>query len=135
MCIRDSCYFDADASGKYQRSFRNESLDAKDLTNRGRNRVRPFIDWCRENQVRGFVGEFGSPPNDEWRKVTERFLDACIEDDVVVCYWATGEWWGNYPLSIQPPANSESTAPQLRWLKQANDARNAIGAEKLWKKN
>lgn len=111
------CYFDEDGSGKYKRTFEEElSQDAK-LRDRGVDRVEPFLRWCGRNHVRGFVGEYGSPRESGWRTVTERFLDACNASNVGVCYWAAGEWWGDYPLSVQPH-DVFTTTPQLEWLQR-----------------
>ena len=109
------CYFDSDASGKYPNSFNSEKSADPEITNRGVQRVMPFLDWCHENGVRGLIGEYGTPRDPHWGDVTTEFLTACKKARVAVCYWAAGEWWGDYPLSIQP-GSSRSTAPQLRWL-------------------
>ena len=111
------CYFDQEASGKYGRPYiEEEKLDAN-VVNRGVERIQPFLDWCKTNQVCGFIGEFGTPSDAGWQEVTNRFLAACGETNTPVCYWAAGEWWGNYPLSIQPrKGKSESIAPQMKWM-------------------
>ena len=117
------CYFDHDGSGKYARSYAAELRVDADLDNRGVRRVEPFLQWCREHQVRGLIGEYGTPRDASWREVTKRFLQACEASQVGVCYWAAGEWWGDYPLSIQPRETSFGTPPQLRWLQQTTSMR------------
>ena len=114
------CYFDRDGSGKYRESFASELQHDPDLRNRGVARLKPFADWCRANNVRGLVGEFGVPADPQWKETTRRFLRYCERNRIAACYWAGGEWWGDYPLSIQP-ADADSTsakqaAPQLKWL-------------------
>ena len=116
------CYFDADSSGKYRRSFRSESLKA-DVEQRGLSRIRPFLKWCKKNKVKGFVGEFGVPADPGWRRVTERVVEECIRADVSACIWAAGEWWGDYPLSVQPRDDFRSQATQMNWLKHATRPR------------
>ena len=32
-------------------------------------------------------------------------------------YWAAGEWWGNYPLSIQPTRNFTKDSPLIEVLR------------------
>ena len=111
------CYFDSDGSGKYENSFQAEQHADSDLRGRGVERVKPFLTWCHRNHVRGLIGEYGTPGDSQWRNVTKEFLEACQKSQVGVCYWAAGEWWGDYSLSIQPKSSS-STAPQLRWLQE-----------------
>ena len=40
--------------------------------------------------------------------------------DTLACYWAAGQWWHDYPLSVQPRDDMRHPAPQLevlrRWL-------------------
>lgn len=114
------CYFDHDSSGKYMLSFRKELENDSRLLHRGRQRVKPFLAWCKRNGVRGLIGEYGTPADTEWRDVTVGFLNACTESQVPVFYWAAGEWWGNYPLSVQPEAGSAGCRPQLNWLLTAS---------------
>ena len=113
------CYFDQDGSGKYSQSYDAELTTDQDLSQRGAERVAPFLNWCRRNRVRGLIGEFGTPDDSRWGKVTLGFLKACQEAQVGVCYWAAGEWWGDYPLSIQPRDNG--VASQLRWLQSTKN--------------
>jgi endoglucanase len=113
------CYFDEDNSGQYKLDYDKElARDAK-LEARGEDRLQPFARWCRANRVPGFLGEFGIPAGDaRWQKVMARFLRALDEAGMDSCYWAAGEWWGDYPLSIQPRRNFEQAAPQLAVLKR-----------------
>lgn len=70
------CYFDSDGSGKYRESFRAECDVDPRIRDRGVERVKPFLDWCRQNGVRGLIGEFGTPGDPEWQDVTNEFLVA-----------------------------------------------------------
>ena len=71
------------------------------------------------HRVRGLVGEFGVPGNDpRWQAVLARFLEALDRAGMEGCYWAAGEWWGAYPLSIQPGPAWPSAAPQLEALRR-----------------
>lgn len=113
------CYFDHDFSGRYEQSYDKELADDPKLEDRSEDRVKPFVHWCRKNRVRGFLGEFGVPGSDErWQKVLVRFLRALDDADMDSCYWAAGEWWGDYPLSIQPRRDFEQAAPQMRILRR-----------------
>ncbi|MCA9071499.1 MAG: cellulase family glycosylhydrolase, partial [Planctomycetaceae bacterium] len=113
------CYFDADSSGKYELTFAEELDRDPKLFDRGAVRVAHFLNWCRENRVAGFLGEFGIPRSDSrWQTVMGRFLESVAEVHFPVCYWAAGAWWGDYPLSIQPSASFRDHAPQLNLLQQ-----------------
>jgi endoglucanase len=113
------CYFDHDFSGRYELSYDKELARDPKLEGRGEERLKPFARWCQRNRVRGFLGEYGIPANDErWQKVLARFLRALDDAGMDSCYWAAGEWWGDYPLSIQPRRDFEQAAPQLRILKR-----------------
>jgi endoglucanase len=112
FCYEAHQYFDHDNSGSYKLSYEEEGA-APDT---GQLRLAPFVAWCRENQVRGYLGEYGVPDNDpRWLAVLDNFLrdlDAAGFDGT---YWAAGEWWGAYPLSVQPQANA-AERPQLAVL-------------------
>ena len=103
------CYFDKDRSGQYKSNYQDE-LGSPDV---GVENVRPFVEWCKANQVRGFVGEFGVPDSDaRWLVTMDRFLAYLRQNQVPATYWAGGPWWGNYALSIEPveAPNSEDLA-------------------------
>jgi endoglucanase len=115
------CYFDADGSGKYRRTYAEELSADQQLLERGAKRVTVFLDWCRRNRVTGFLGEFGIPGESAgWRAVLGRTLEVLQKTDTPACYWAAGEWWDDYPLSVQPRDDMRRAAPQLdvlrRWL-------------------
>jgi len=110
-------YFDRDESGTYTRSYDAELAGNSDLANVGRTRVAHFTDWCRANSVRGIVDEYGIPDNDaRWATVLDNFLAALDDAGMDGAYWAAGEWWGNYPLSVQPTANFQQDRPQMATL-------------------
>jgi len=112
------CYFDNDGSGKYTRSFQQEKTADPRMRERGLKRLKPFADWCEANEVRGMIGEFGVPRDPAWREMTELFVAECVSQKIPACYWAAGEWWGDYSLSIQPN-DDQRDAPQIKWLKAA----------------
>jgi len=115
------CYFDADGSGKYRRSYAEELSQDPGLPDRGAKRVTVFLDWCDRNRVPAFLGEFGIPGSSAgWQGVLARALDVLHKRGALACYWAAGQWWDDYPLSVQPRDNMRQPAPQLdvltRWL-------------------
>ena len=113
------CYFDLDASGKYKFSYSYEQRLDPALKQRPANRIKPFADWCRKNQVVGFIGEFGVPNNDpRWNALLEDFLHELRHQNLASCYWAAGQWWGDYPLSVHPGAHPHDDPATLKTLIQ-----------------
>ena len=101
-------YFDHDSSGKYKASYDDEGA----YPNIGVDRVKPFIDWLKENKVRGFIGEYGVPGDDpRWLTVLDNFLKYLKDNKINGTYWAGGPRWGNYKLSIEPDQNGDK--PQM----------------------
>ena len=110
------CYLDRDASGKYRQSYEAESAADADLEDRAAHRLAPFVEWCRANGVRGFVGEFGVPANDpRWLPLVRQAVEVLDAVNMGGCYWAAGEWWGDYPLSVQPASAGKLAAPLAIW--------------------
>jgi endoglucanase len=92
-------YFDSGNQGTYDHSYDLEGA----YPMIGVDRVQPFLDWLQQNNLRGFIGEYGVPDNDpRWLTVLENFLGELGENDIASAYWAGGPWWGNYPLAIEP---------------------------------
>jgi len=125
------CYFDHDSSGKHRLSFDDELERDPKLHDRGRRRVTPFIDWCARNRVEGIVGEFSAPRDVRWRQVMTPFLDAVRDADMNSISWAAGDWWGDYPLSLQPSADFLVAAPQLSWILDRQPRSPAVGSRDL----
>ena len=99
-------YFDRDESGTYARSYDEELQVDPNLATVGARRLAPFVEWCRANRVKGFLGEFGVPNTDpRWLGVLDNFLAALDAAGFDGAYWAAGEWWGNYALSVQPQSS------------------------------
>jgi endoglucanase len=110
-------YFDRDTSGTYALSYDQELAVNPNLATSGATRVTPFLNWLKSNNVRGYLGEYGIPDSDaRWRTVLDNFLVAIDAAGLDGTYWAAGEWWGNYPLSVQPANNFASDRPQLAVL-------------------
>lgn len=110
-------YFDQDASGRYFQGFDQELAANPNLLQIGRARLQPFWDWCRTNEVRCFVGEYGIPGSDgRWLDVLDNLLTAMDEAGMGGAYWAAGDWWGDYSLSVQP--NGDRDRPQLAVLRR-----------------
>lgn len=107
------CYFDEDGSGTYKKGYATNYYH-DDI---GIEKVRPFIEWLKENNKRGFIGEYGIPNNDErYIIIMEKFLQYLQDYNIGSNYWAAGSWWHNYPLSIEPITGKEK--PQMAILKK-----------------
>jgi endoglucanase len=110
-------YFDFDESGTYTRSYDAELRANPALPTIGSTRVSHFLTWCRNNNARCYLGEYGAPDSDpRWMAVLDDFLKALDDAQVSGSYWAAGEWWGNYALSVQPVSNYTVDRPQLSYL-------------------
>ncbi|MEC9091140.1 MAG: glycoside hydrolase family 5 protein [Planctomycetota bacterium] len=109
-------YFDSNFSGKYRLPYQQELSMDSNLANRYKTVLNPFIDWCKQNGCEGFVGEIGVPNNDpRWLQVLENAVKLLQKNDIPCCYWAAGEWWHDYLLSIQPRKDGKDR-PQLTVL-------------------
>ncbi len=108
------CYFDHDGSGTYNETYDQELAANANLAKVGATRVSNFVNWCFTNNVHGYLGEFGIPNTDpRWLTVLDNFyrsIDAANFDGTI---WAAGEWWGSYPLSVQPSNNFTTDAVQM----------------------
>lgn len=110
-------YFDSDESGRYTASYDAELRENPALATVGSTRVGRFIEWCRANGVRGYLGEYGVPDSDpRWWAVLDDFLNAIDAAQMSGTFWAAGEWWGSYPLSIQPSNSYTLDRPQMPTL-------------------
>ena len=114
-------YFDSDASGQYAKSYDADGANP----NIGVNRVAPFVQWLKDNNLRGFIGEYGVPKNDaRWLVVLDNFLKYLQLNCINGTYWAAGAWWGNYSLSIQPQSSVD--APQMSVLEKYKSVDNCV---------
>ncbi|WP_187262022.1 cellulase family glycosylhydrolase [Pontibacter beigongshangensis] len=95
-------YFDNDASGSYSKSYDEE----KASPTTGVNRLKPFVDWLKKYNLRGFVGEYGIPDNDvRWLTVLDQTLAYMKENNLNGTYWAAGSRWGTHKMSVHPNNN------------------------------
>ena len=107
-------YFDRDSSGTYALTYDQELALNPNLATSGATRVAPFINWLTGNNVRGYLGEYGVPNTDaRWLTVLDSVLGALDAAGLDGTYWAAGEWWGDYQLSVQPANNFTTDRPQL----------------------
>lgn len=113
------CYFDSNNSGTYSKTFDEEAngKGTQYVIDRALGRLKDFTDWCSKYGVRGHLGEFGVPNNDErWLEVLDAFLQKCDETGMDTTYWAAGRYWGTYHLSCQPTNDYTTDAVQMEIL-------------------
>jgi endoglucanase len=114
-------YLDRDTSGMY--ADKTETF-APDL---GINRAKPFVDWLRANNLRGFIGEMGVPHYAPDAIVAMDNLLGYLRDNCVpITYWAAGPWWGNYILALDVTGGAEQ--PQLPVLRKHANTPNSCAA-------
>jgi len=116
------CYFDHDGSGEYELSYEEELERDPTLPSRPTARLEPFLTWLSENRAKGFLGEFGLPvQSEQWSHLLPGFLDALDGAEVPVAWWAAGEGWGDYPLSMQPHPHGFDASPASIELQRGLD--------------
>ncbi|WP_019339006.1 glycoside hydrolase family 5 protein [Stutzerimonas stutzeri] len=114
-------YLDRDTSGMY--ADKTETF-APEL---GINRAKPFVDWLRINNLRGFIGEMGVPNYAPDAIVAmDNLLGYLRENCVPMTYWAAGPWWGNYILALDIAGGAEQ--PQLAVLRKHAATANSCAA-------
>jgi endoglucanase len=71
----------------------------------GRERLEKVTRWLRQQDARAVLGEFGVDSSPTCLAALEDLLGFLRSNgDVWIGwnYWAGGDWWGDYPLGIQP---------------------------------
>ncbi len=102
-------YVDADSSGTHTTCV-DPTVAAQ--------RLRPATNWLRQHRFRAYLGEFGAAANaDCLRALSALLTELYRSPDVWIgwSYWAGGNWWGKYPLSVQPSGSTQK--PQMTVLK------------------
>jgi aryl-phospho-beta-D-glucosidase BglC (GH1 family) len=116
-------YFDADGSANYALTYDQQGA----YPAIGMDELQPFLAWLSQNNVRGFLGEFGVPNNDpRWLTVLDNFLTAMQAAGVAGTYWvnlfhspADPSWWPNAnPLAIR--FDNGQSYPQLEVIVRHN---------------
>eukprot|EP01088_Endostelium_zonatum_P016820 TRINITY_DN469_c4_g1_i1.p1 TRINITY_DN469_c4_g1~~TRINITY_DN469_c4_g1_i1.p1 ORF type:complete len:334 (+),score=76.98 TRINITY_DN469_c4_g1_i1:36-1037(+) len=100
-------YFDSDGSGTHP--------DCP----KGPDTLNDFTQWCKQNNFRGFLGEFAGGDNSQCQQVINGVFSVMEANADVwsgFSWWAAGPWWGNYMYSIEPDSNG-TDKPQMAWIK------------------
>ena len=83
----------------------------------GSERLKPFVQWCREHKKKGFLGEFGVAASEDGQKAVEDMLVSMEKDRDVwegFTWWSAGAWWGDYMFNLEPKDGKDR--PQMAWL-------------------
>lgn len=94
-------YFDDDHSGRYANAEAKRP-GRRSTPERALADIEPFFAWLDRHGLHGHVGEFGAPDTPEWRPLVKTFLDACVEQQVLVHAWADWPRKGDYVLDLNP---------------------------------
>lgn len=89
------CYFESTGGGDYPAPYEKELATHPDPVRRTRERLDLFVNWCEENGVQGFLGEFGAPGDPRWQAHVEAFLTDLDTAHMGGTAWGGGE---RYPL-------------------------------------
>ena len=118
------CYFDNDFTGKYLFSY--DQNQARDST--GIQRAMPFVQWLKQNNKKGIIGQFGVPDTDaRWLTIMDKFLQYLKAENVTAQYSSSGKRLSGNPVSTYPLASIER--PQIKALQSF-----LVGAEMTYKK-
>jgi len=110
-------YFDGNGSGIYTQTYDQQGA----YPNWGVDHVQPFLQWLKQNNAKGFIGEFGVPENDSrWLTVLDNFLNTLKQSGVSGTYWyyaysdpsGANSWWPqirgtDYSMSLIPEVNGQ----------------------------
>jgi len=72
----------------------------------GSERIADATLWLQENNMKGFLGEFGGGSNAVCIEAVQGMLCDMQNSGgawIGALWWAAGPWWGDYFLSIEPP--------------------------------
>jgi len=62
-----------------------------------------FTKWLKDNNAKGYIGEFGWPNNKDvkkWGSLATRWYETASYYGLWTSVWATGSYWGDYNLSV-----------------------------------
>ncbi len=102
------CYLDKDDDYYYfDDSVNSETfLYATSPDMVGPDRLKPFVDWLRDNNKKGIIGEMGVPNDPVWIDRFDNALKYVIQNDEVLVgflYFVAGACWKtNYETLIEP---------------------------------
>ncbi|KAG4107914.1 glycoside hydrolase [Neocallimastix lanati (nom. inval.)] len=103
-------YFDSDYSGGHGTCEKRPC----------QNNVKEFVQWLKDNNLKGWFGEFSGHISDsQCKECVQEFLEYLqLNNEYVLgaTWWAAGPWWGQNSYTIEPNAKKEFPG-QMAWLK------------------
>jgi endoglucanase len=100
----------------------------------GVNRVKPFVEWLKANNKKGYLGEIGVPNNNPaWLPALDNTLKYLAENCIPASVWAAGPGWGDdYILSVEPVNGQDRIQwPVLRKYIEGTHSCLTIGPQKV----
>ncbi|QDG74571.1 glycoside hydrolase family 5 protein [Labrenzia sp. PHM005] len=76
--------------------------------------LKDVTDWMRLHGFQGYLGEFGGTSSPDCLEGISEVAAFINKEDAIWlgwAAWAAGDWWGSYPLSLQP--NNGVDKPQM----------------------
>ncbi len=129
------CYFDRDASGLYDLLEFEKEIANPDNPTQHIDRLKPYVEWLKENGKKGILGEFGVPRIDaRWLTMLDEVLAYLKENGVSGTYWVGGTGYHLDKVSVQPLSVTEKgekfleERAQMRVLKKYFDT-NSTGID------
>jgi endoglucanase len=104
-------YLDKDHSGTYTNL--SETFDPMI----GVQRVKPWVEWLKKHNLRGYLGEHGiSDFSPSAVVATDNLLAYLQQNCIPSSYWAAGPWWGDNHMALDVSTNK--ARPQLPVLQK-----------------
>jgi aryl-phospho-beta-D-glucosidase BglC (GH1 family) len=122
-------YFDKDKSGLYE--LGSYDLEVTSPTEHI-NRLTPYVNWLKENNQKGILGEFGVPRYDaRWLDLLDEVLAYLKANQVTATYWVAGGWSSGDKVSVQPLENYTVERAQMRILEKyfSNFSNNSVAID------
>jgi aryl-phospho-beta-D-glucosidase BglC (GH1 family) len=108
------CYFDKDKSGLYVLGDYDKEVGSP---TQHIDRLAPYVNWLKQHNKQGILGEFGVPRNDvRWLKMLDEVLAYLKENKVSGTYWVGGNGYAGDHVSIQPLETYTVERAQIRVL-------------------
>ena len=124
LIFEGHCYVDRDQSGTWSHGVTvsaelvpSQYATVTDAYQVGVDRVKPFVDWCVANNVRGLVGEYGSPGVTDaanWSVILDNMLGYMKNHGnglISGTQWGGGAWNGTYEPRMESRKDNSNPPP------------------------
>lgn len=114
LVFQAHCYFDQNRTGHYE--LGSYDLEVSSATQHI-DRLKPYVEWLKENNQKGILGEFGVPRADvRWLTMLDEVIAYLKENKVSATYWVAGSWYAGDKVSVQPLEEYTLERAQMRIL-------------------